>query len=61
MRCRGWARRASPRLPRALGRPADQVTVCLPDGALSGLGATEIIGRNFRRDHVFDGSTNPPE
>jgi hypothetical protein len=46
---------------KGAGRPAGQITVCLPDGALSGLGATAIIGRNFRRDHVFDGSTNPPE
>jgi len=46
---------------KGVGRPADQVTVCLPDGAVSGLGATEIIGRNFRRDHLFDGSINPPE
>jgi hypothetical protein len=44
-----------------VGRPADQVTVCLPDGALNQLGATGIIGRNFRRDHLSDGSTNPPE
>jgi hypothetical protein len=46
---------------QSVGRPADQVTVCLPDGALSRLGVTEIIGRNFRRNHLFDGSTNPPE
>jgi hypothetical protein len=43
-----------------VGRPADQVTVCLPDGALNQLGATEILGRNFRRVRLTDGSTNPP-
>jgi hypothetical protein len=43
-----------------VGRPAEQVTVCLPEGALSQLRASEIVGRNFRRDHRFDGSTNPP-
>jgi hypothetical protein len=44
-----------------IGRSADQITVCLPDGALDQLGATEIVGRNFRRDRRFDGSSNPPE
>ena len=43
------------------GRSADAITVCIPDGALHELGATEIIGRNFRRDRRSDGSTNTPE
>ena len=46
--------------PEGAGRPAEAITVCIPDGASDELGASQVIGRNFRRDRRSDGSTNPP-
>jgi hypothetical protein len=46
--------------PAGVGRDDDQLTTCVPDGAMDQLGATASVGRNFRMDRRFDGSTNPP-
>ena len=46
--------------PAGVGRDDDQLATCVPDGGMGQLGATNTLGRNFRMDRRFDGSTNPP-
>lgn len=47
--------------PPRTGRPDDHITVCLPEGAMSQLGATSSANRNFRMSRLADGTVNKPE
>lgn len=46
--------------PAGVGRVADQLSTCVPDAGIDQLGATAVVGRNFRMDRRYDGTTNRP-
>ena len=47
--------------PARAGRPADQITVCLPKDGMAQFAPTSSANRNFRMDRRADGSVNEPD
>ena len=44
-----------------VGRPVEQLTVCIPDGGWATLGASEVVSRNFRIDYRPPGFNPSPD